>query len=151
SIASVSRFSLLTRPREEAEGTRILVEGGVVKEVGAAGAAPGTSIEVRDLFFNVPARRKFLKTPQTEVGHISEVISRLALARPEVAFKLTSAGRVIVDAAKSAAGDPRGRLGRILGRAVAERLFPVAPPEKTHAIRVGGFISAPDLSERTPR
>ncbi len=151
SIASVSRFTLVTRVREEAEATRIVVEGGILKEVSAAGAAPGTSIEVRDLFYNVPARRKFLKTEQTEVSHVSEAISRLALARPHAGFKLTNNGRVVLDAAKTSDGDPRGRLGRILGRAVAERLFPVSPADREHTIEIGGFLSAPDLSERTAR
>jgi DNA mismatch repair protein MutL len=151
SIASVSRFLLTTRAKGEDEGTRVAIEGGRRTEIGAAGAAPGTSIEVRDLFYNVPARRKFLKTTATEMSHISEAISRLALARPTVGFKLRSDGREILDVPAAQASDPRGRIGRILGRPVADRLFPIAPDDRPHAIEVRGFVSAPDLSERTAR
>lgn len=151
SIASVSRFTLTTRPKDAPEATRISVEGGVVREVATAGAAVGTTIEVRDLFFNVPARRKFLKAAQTEVGHVSETIVRLALARPSVAFKLASGGRSLLDVARGTPSDPLGRLGRILGRPMADRLFPVLEVGSGPAISVRGFISAPDLNERTAR
>jgi DNA mismatch repair protein MutL len=151
SIASVSRFSMVTRTRENDEGTRLLVEGGKTIDVSAAGAAAGTQIEVRDLFYNVPARRKFLKTTATEMSHISEAVSRLALARPNVAFKLTSEGRIVVDVPPAQPNDPRGRIGRILGRAIADRLYPIAREEKPRSVSVSGFVSAPELSERTAR
>jgi DNA mismatch repair protein MutL len=151
SIASVSRFTLITQPRDAAVGTRIAIEGGANKEIVEAGAAPGTAIEVRELFFNVPARRKFLKTPQTEMSHITDIVVRLALARPRVGFTLVHEQRTVLDIPAEAESDPRGRLGRILGRAVAERLFPIPDDGKSYAISVRGFVSAPDLSERTAR
>lgn len=151
SIASVSRFALTTRPAAAPEGTRVTVEGGRPPEVMTVGAAPGTVIEVRDLFFNVPARRKFLKTTATEVSHIGDAVTRLALACPEVAFKLTSEGRTVLDAPPASPADPRGRLGRILGHEVAAQLFPVLEDGAVHRVTVGGFVSSPALTERTAR
>lgn len=88
SIASVSRFTLTTREVESdsPEGTEVAVNGGKITEVKAAGSAPGTSVEVRQLFFNLPARRKFLRTEETEAAHIQHYLTLAALAHPEVAF-----------------------------------------------------------------
>ena len=95
SIASVSRFTLTTRERENdsPEGTQIIIAGGKISEVKAAGSAPGTSIEVRQLFFNLPARRKFLRTEETEAAHIQHYLTLAALAFPEVAFTFVKDGR----------------------------------------------------------
>ncbi|HEX7618097.1 MAG TPA: DNA mismatch repair endonuclease MutL, partial [Verrucomicrobiae bacterium] len=95
SIASVSRFTLTTRERENPspEGTQIIVSGGKIVEIKAAGSAPGTSIEVRQLFFNLPARRKFLRTEETEAAHIQHYLTLAALAFPEVAFTFVKDGR----------------------------------------------------------
>ncbi len=95
SIASVSRFILTTRERENTspEGTQIIINGGTIAEVKAAGSAPGTSIEVRQLFFNLPARRKFLRTEETEAAHIQHYLTLAALAFPEVAFTFVKDGR----------------------------------------------------------
>ncbi len=95
SIASVSRFILTTRERESAspEGSQIIVNGGTIAEVKAAGSAPGTSIEVRQLFYNLPARRKFLRTEETEAAHIQHYLTLAALAYPEVAFTFVKDGR----------------------------------------------------------
>src|SRR5207249_4036094 len=88
SIASVSRFTLTTREREgnSPEGTQIIINGGKILQVKAAGAAPGTSLEIRQIFFNLPARRKFLRTEETEAAHIQHYLTLAALAFPEVAF-----------------------------------------------------------------
>jgi DNA mismatch repair protein MutL len=95
SIASVSRFTLTTRERESdsPEGTQIIIAGGKISEVKAAGSAPGTSIEVRQLFFNLPARRKFLRTEETEAAQIQHYLTLAALAFPEVAFTFVKDGR----------------------------------------------------------
>jgi DNA mismatch repair protein MutL len=151
SIASVSRFTLTTTERGAVEGTRVFVEGGILRKAETVGAPPGTTIEVRDLFFNVPARRKFLKRAQTEMSHVSDAIVRVALARPEVAIRLTSQGRVLVDVPRSSEVDPRGRLSRILGAEVAKELYPIANDERSSTVRVRGWIGAPSLSERTTR
>ncbi len=97
SIASVSRFTLTTRERdsESPEGTQIIFAAGKINEVKAAGSAPGTSIEVRQLFFNLPARRKFLRTEETEAAHIQHYLTLAALAYPEVAFTFQKDGRTI--------------------------------------------------------
>src|SRR5580658_1112404 len=97
SIASVSKFSLITRERDDdsPEGTQVIVTGGTISEVKAAGAAPGTSVEVRQLFFNLPARRKFLRTEETEASHIQHYLTLAALAFPEVALTFQKDGRLV--------------------------------------------------------
>src|SRR5476649_1768506 len=125
SIASVSRFILTTRERENPspEGTQIIIAGGKISEVKAAGSAPGTSIEVRQLFFNLPARRKFLRTEETEAAHIQHYLTLAALAFPEVAFTFQKDGRPIwqLPAVKSGAATSsriealRERLRALLG------------------------------------
>ena len=97
SIASVSRFSLTTRERDDAspEGTQVLINGGKITEVKAAGSAPGTTIEVRQLFFNVPARRKFLRTDETEAAHIQHCLTLAALAHPGIGFTFIRDGRTL--------------------------------------------------------
>jgi len=132
SIASVSRFTLTTREREtdSPEGTQILINGGTIVEVKAAGSAPGTSVEVRQLFFNLPARRKFLRTEETEAAHIQHYLTLAALAFPEVAFTFVKDGRSVwqLPAVKSGAAISsriealRERLRALLGD---EKLVPV--------------------------
>ncbi len=97
SIASVSRFSLTTRERDtdSPEGTQVLITGGKITEVKAAGSAPGTTIEVRQLFFNVPARRKFLRTDETEAAHIQHYLTLAALAHPGTGFTFIRDGRTV--------------------------------------------------------
>src|ERR1700744_3451603 len=132
SIASVSRFVLTTREREtdSPEGTQILVNGGTIAEVKAAGSAAGTSVEVRQLFYNLPARRKFLRAEETEAAHVQHYLTLAALAYPEVAFPFVKDGRNVwqLPALKS---DPaissriealRERLRALLG---GEKLLPV--------------------------
>jgi DNA mismatch repair protein MutL len=147
-IASVSRLRLDTCDGVEgAAGTRLVVEGGAIVEQGAVGRARGTTIEVRDLFFNTPARRKFVKSPPAEAGHASEAVVRLALARPDVAFTLRSGGRV---ALASAAGAPLAeRAAAALGREAARRLVPVDAARGE--VRVRGVVTAPEHSEATSR
>ncbi len=132
SIASVSRFVLTTRERDNdsPEGTQITVNGGTIAEVKAAGSATGTCIEVRQLFFNLPARRKFLRTEETEAAHIQHYLTLAALAFPEVAFTLIKDGRNVwqLPPVKSAAAISsrtealRERLRALLGE---EKLLPV--------------------------
>ena len=97
SIASVSRFTITTRERDggSPEGTQIVVNGGKMMEVKAAGSAPGTSVEVRQIFFNLPARRKFLRTEETEAAHIQHYLTLAAMAFPEVAFTFQKDGRLV--------------------------------------------------------
>jgi DNA mismatch repair protein MutL len=93
SIGSVSRMTITTRPKNDLEGTRVVVEGGAVREISPAGCPPGTTVEVHDLFYNVPARKKFLRARQTETSRIFEVCQRVALSHPELRLVVTSDGR----------------------------------------------------------
>ncbi|WP_394843718.1 DNA mismatch repair endonuclease MutL [Pendulispora brunnea] len=94
SMASVSKLVLITRDRDQSEGTEVQIDGGGTPRVKPAGCAVGTSIDVRDLFFNVPARKKFLKSTATESAHVGDVVTTASLARPDVSFTLTRDGRV---------------------------------------------------------
>ena len=96
SIASVSHFVLRTRARGQQSGTEIRVNGGAVASVAEVGAPEGTRVEVNDLFYNLPARRKFLKSDGAESAQVSRIVTQLALANPEIGFTLTSAGRTVV-------------------------------------------------------
>ena len=95
SIASVSRLTLRTRRAADTSGVELNLEGGLEPSVRPVGCAPGTLVEVRDLFFNVPARRKFLRSSGTEAGHLTEVVESLALAKPRLALKLKRDGRLV--------------------------------------------------------
>jgi DNA mismatch repair protein MutL len=109
SISSVSRLALRTRPRGSNEGVEVLVEGGGAPAVAPTGGAVGTTIEVRDLFFNVPARRKFLKATATESAHVSDVLLGMALARYDVTFVLTRDGRPVREHLRAASRAERAR------------------------------------------
>jgi len=171
SIASVSRFNLTTRDRESnsPEGTQIIIGGGKIQEVKAAGSAPGTNIEVRQLFFNIPARRKFLRSEETESAHIQHYLMLAALAFPEVAFTFQKEGRLVwqLPALPSGTEIPmrlaclRERLRALYGG--EQKLLPVdfcskfqtfdqsdeAPEPTAAAFRVWGFIGAPGVSRAT--
>lgn len=147
-IASVSRLTLTTREASAPSGTRLTVEGGKLGPVEEAGAPPGTSVIVEDLFFNTPARRKFLKRAETEAGHASEVVVRLALARPDVAFSLASGGRKALTAPASP-NDPRERIAAALGSEVFDHLVPV--DFARGGIRVRGHVASPDFTLSSAR
>lgn len=140
SIAAVSRFNLRSRAQESLEGWEIYAEGGTVKRAGAVGSPCGTTIEVRDLFFNTPARRKFLRRDETELGHISDVITKLALAHPEVQFRFAHNGRTLVDVYRQAALPER--VAALLGRSLLRDLVPVAV-EGPGGLHLQGLISQP--------
>jgi len=151
SIASVSRFALTTRERENPspEGTQITVNGGTIAEVKAAGSASGTSVEVRQLFFNLPARRKFLRSEETEAAHIQHYLTLAALAFPEVAFTFVKDGRNVwqLPAVKSGAATSshiealRDRLRALLGD---EKLLSV---NFSASLEDDGSPSAPDETD----
>ena len=146
SIASVSRLVLESRPRDAATGARVRVDGGVVSAVEPAGSKVGTSVEVRDLFFNVPARRKFLRTPRTELRHAEDAVRRLALARPDVSFTLHHDARKVLDASHRM--EPRRRLARLLGEE-----FPAGALELSFDagdLSMHGFLAPPDAARPRP-
>ena len=146
-IASVARFRLDTAPGGDGSGTRIVVEGGTLVESAAVARARGTTIEVRDLFFNTPARRKFMRASATEASHVSEAVVRLALARPDVGFTLKSSGRLLFGA--RAGGDLADRVGQALGSEAFRHL--VAVDGRRGEVGVRGFVCSPDHSEATGR
>ncbi len=146
-IASVSRFRLDTAPGDDGAGTRVEVDGGTVREVGDAARPRGTTVEVRDLFFNTPARRKFMRAAPAEAGHATEAVIRLALARADVGFTVRSGGRLALGA-RTGAG-LADRAAQALGRDAHRHLVPV--DSARGAIRVHGVVCSPDHSEATAR
>ena len=139
SIASVSRFTLTTRRADAEEGTRIVVNAGTLAEVKTCGAPPGTCVEVRDLFCNVPARRKFLRAFVTEEGHIRATFTVHALAHPDVGFSLTLDGREVYRLPPGATLEERIRA--LFGAPFAESLVPVISDVGT--VHVHGYAERP--------
>ena len=149
SIASISRFTIITRRAEADEGTQLVVNAGTLGEVSAAGCPPGTRIEVRDLFCNVPARRKFLHSLATEESHIKAVFTAHALAHPKVGFSLTVDGRELYRLAPTEKLADRVR--DLFGADFLEALLPVETPNAEDVFRVSGFIEQPNRSLPTRR
>lgn len=147
SIASVSRLKITTRKADELSGLRVETSGGAVRDVTEAGAPPGTTVEVKNLFFNALPRRKFLKTPGTETGHIIRETAARALAYPETAFRLIVEGKVVFDL--PAAAGLAERLAGLWGRFRAESLAPISA--RRGAFAVSGLISPPDKSAANRR
>ncbi|MFQ5724640.1 MAG: DNA mismatch repair endonuclease MutL, partial [Terriglobia bacterium] len=167
SIASVARVALETQPRESGSaGTRIEIHGGRMLAVKEVGCAPGTQVEVRTLFYNVPARRKFLRSDTTELGHIASLVTHYALAHPEISFALKSGAHTILDAAP--VGSLPERLYQVMGRVTLDELIDIgrvraplpatrpdtwfqseaaAPAEPPGEIVAQGFVSRPEVQK----
>ncbi|MGH8092172.1 MAG: DNA mismatch repair endonuclease MutL [Chthoniobacterales bacterium] len=143
SIASVARFRLTTREKEAAAGTEVAVSGGRVEAVRDSGEAPGTQIEVRSLFYNLPARRKFLRSENTETRNIEHQLYLQAIAHPEIGFSLVRDERLVfqLPATKSL----RDRIRDLLGSELLARLLEVEPAAKGK-IKVSGFIGQAGVS-----
>ena len=147
SIASVSRFELLTRPQQEELATSIKVNGGEEEECIQTGGPAGTTVIVKDLFYNVPARRKFLKTVSTEGRYITEMLTRIALARPDVRFKLTSNDKEVL--VTPGLGNLKDTITALYGKKVSDDLLPVKLDGVFAGILVQGFIGKPTLLKGT--
>ncbi len=145
SIGSVARLRLVSHPADAPHASEIILEGGAMGEVRPAAHPRGTTVEVRDLFFNVPARRKFLRSAPTELGHIARLLERLALARPEVSFRLRSAERVLLDAP---AAEDGARVAQVLGQAFIERALAVE--HAAGPVRLGGWLALPTAARAQP-
>lgn len=141
SIASVSRFTLQTRQAGAELGTEIKITGGKTTEIGAAGCNLGTTIRVEDLFFNTPARKKFLKTNNTESGRINEFIIKLAISHPEIAFKLINNNKSSL--ATPGRGDLKETLQSLYGASVGQSLLPLEFEDED--IKLLGFVSKPSV------
>ncbi len=149
SIASVSRLTLRTRPAAEAEGvpgTELEIQGGTMRSVKAIPWNTGTEVCVRDLFFNVPARRKFLRSHETELGHITRLVTHYALAHPEIRYSLTSEGRSLLDVVSVAT--VRERIYQLFGERFIENLVELSG--HAGSIRIHGFSSRPQEQRTNP-
>lgn len=146
SIASVSRFCLATRETGSQEGTEILVEGGRVRDVKACGMAPGTVISVEQIFFNIPARLKFMKSAETEAAHVGDVVARMAVSRPAIAFSCNSDGRDLLKVQRS---DLQRRLSQVVGKDSSAQLHSLDYDDQYVSVR--GFVSAPSLVRSAPQ
>ncbi len=142
SIASVSRMQITSRPKDQLEAHRLKIAGGKLIAIDETGAPAGTTVEVRDLFFNIPARRKFLRTPRTEMDHIVDTLSRAVLPFPGIDFKLEDSGKTIMNF--PASNQVRSRLFSLLGRNIAKAM--VEAEEKNHDMSVSAFLAPPELS-----
>ena len=145
SIASVSHFSLTTRKADSDLGTRITVDGGTFTNCIPYGAAPGTTIEIRDLFYNTPARRKFLKSERTESSKIQDIVGKLALSNPHISFKLIVDDRVaIITPGNGNIGDT---VAALYGYKTKDDIFTVA--YESDSIYIDGVVSKPTLLKST--
>jgi DNA mismatch repair protein MutL len=144
SIAAVARVHLTSRSRSQAHGMRLAAENGRAGKSVPVGAPQGTVVTVEDLFFNVPARRKFLKSPATERRLIDSLAARYALAYPAVRFRLEQDGRETFSA--NGSGDRREVLGGVFGMDAAQRMIDLSAAELEGPVRVSGYISPTDLS-----
>jgi DNA mismatch repair protein MutL len=142
SIASVSHFVLRTRARGQQSGTEIRVNGGAVASMVEIGAPEGTSVEVNDVFYNLPARRKFLKSDGAESTQVSRIVTQLALAHPEIGFTLTSAGRTVIQSPPAVS--LRDRLYQLYG----ERADLIEVLKEAGGLRLSGYVAA--LAEQGP-
>jgi DNA mismatch repair protein MutL len=164
SIAAVSRLELETRHASESAGTRIEIAGGRLRDVKEVAWAQGTQVEVRDLFFNTPARRKFLKSESTELGHIATLVTHYALAHPERSFHLASLTNEILNVSPVASA--RERIYQVMGGQLLEQMVEMAPAERRLpvpsvpgtveaeegsaeplSVRVSGFASRPEVQK----
>lgn len=151
SMASVSNFTMITKEEGGVSGTRVDISGGKVISVSETGAPAGTMIEVRNLYFNTPARRKFLKTTNTEMGHIAASVAAFALAAPDVQFRLIHNGRTVKHYFES--DDLLSRVGMVLGTESLSDLYAINLPERSaseeHRLHITGYITKPSVSKNS--
>jgi DNA mismatch repair protein MutL len=147
SIAAVSRFTIVTREKRSDVGTEIRVSGGKIEQVADIGAPPGTMVTIENLFFNTPARRKFMKSVTTEMGHVADIVAAIALGRPEVYFRLVHDGRILKSWPSTV--DRLDRVADVLGAKLRGDLYPVAGNAEFGA--VDGWVSDPKQFRSTSR
>jgi len=147
SIASVSRFRLTTREADAVAGTEIIVSGGKIETVRDGGEAPGTQIEVRSIFYNLPARRKFLRSENTESRNIEHQLHLQATGHPEIAFAFVRDERVVFQL--PAAANLLDRIRDLHGKALVDRLLPVEEPSAKASVRIRGLIGQAGVSRQT--
>ncbi len=145
SVAAVSKMELVTMRPGQTTGTRISLQGGEVVSVDEVGATPGTAIEVRDLFYNVPARRRFMRGPGPEGARVTDAVQRLALSRPDVHFVHVVAGREVLNAPP--ARSLQDRAVAVLGRDVARHMLPLTDEDPDDPVDVSGLVGKPQLAK----
>ena len=144
SIAAIAQVELKTRRKEDEVGTKIVNEGSVVKEQSLVPMAPGTSFTIKNLFFNVPARRNFLKSPQAEMRHIVEEFTRVTLMNPEIGFSLVADGKELYHLYP---GTLKQRIMGLFGSSYEEKLLPVN--QDSERVRINGFIVKAEYAKKT--
>ena len=142
SIAAVSRMTIRSRRADRSEGNEAIVEGGVIRSVKPTPMAPGTTVEIRGLFYNVPARRKFLRTTPTEFAHCQNVVSHYALGFPEVNIRMLHNGRELITAPPTES--VRDRIAMLMGENLLEHIVPFEGRDEDYSIL--GFISEPSFT-----
>lgn len=142
SISAVARVELITKTREDVFGTKYIIEGGKGRTPEETGAPDGTTFLVRQLFFNTPARRKFLKTPMTEASHISDLLTRLALSHPDISFRFINNGQVKLHT--SGNGKMKDVIYHIYGREIANNLIPLE--FEKDGVRLSGYLGKPVIN-----
>ncbi|HEU0030008.1 MAG TPA: DNA mismatch repair endonuclease MutL [Kofleriaceae bacterium] len=147
SIASVSRLQLTTRREGDLAATRVVFEAGKLVSVTEVGAAVGTTVEVADLLFNLPARLKFLKGESTEASHVTDLVAKVAMAHPPLHLRLRHNGRTALELPPDRDGFARARA--LLGSRIAARMVPVSGEEA--GVRVTAYLGAPELAQATAR
>ena len=147
SIASVSRFRLTTREPEAIAGTEIIVAGGRIETVRDGGEAPGTQVEVRSIFYNLPARRKFLRSENTESRNIEHQLHLQAIGHPEIAFAFVRDDRIVFQL--PVAASLLERIRDLHGSELVERLLPVEEPSASARIRIRGLIGQAGVSRQS--
>ena len=145
SISSVSKVELISREKNMEQGMCVKVEGGKLEQVKPIGCPIGTTFIVRDLFYNTPARYKFLKKDTTEASYILDIINRIALARPDISFKFINKGKVMLHTPGN--GDLKSTIFSIYGKDVANQILPVDYQDKN--IKITGFIGKPEIARGT--
>lgn len=145
SISSVSQFTIRSKTKDDLAGTEINCDGGEIIKMSEVGMNVGTCVEVRSLFFNTPARQKYLKQDSTEIGHITALLNTIALAHPEISFKLIHNDKVIFDLAKTT--DLISRVADIFGKATSDAMLPIFYGGSD--FQFDGFIGKPLLSRST--
>ena len=147
SIASVSEIVLTTKITGEITGSMVKVKGGIIEEVRDAGCADGTTVEARDIFFNTPARLKFMRSVATETGHIADTITRLALAYPAIRFRLFNNGSAMLKSSVKA--DLRIRIADVFGRDFLKDIIPLEAGNGV--LNIHGFIAMPETAYSTTK
>lgn len=142
SIAAVSKAEMVTKTREAEAGIRIRINGGILEYIRPEGTSNGTSITIEDIFYNVPARRKFLKKPSTEAGYISDVVMKFVLGHPEISFKYINNGTVIIHT--SGNSDLKTAVYHVYGKDTAFKMLDISA--QNDEMKLSGLIGRPELS-----